>query len=70
MGIGEAAFRALADATADCVFLADRRGRYLAVNRGLRAGWAGRRKTASAAPLPIFGPRFSRKATRPATGWP
>ncbi len=41
MGIGEAAFRALADTTEDCVFLADRRGRYLAVNRGF-ARWVGR----------------------------
>ena len=40
MGIGEAAFRALADATEDCVFLTDRRGRYLAVNRGF-ARWVG-----------------------------
>ncbi len=40
MGIGEAAFRALADATEDCVFLADRQGRYLAVNRGF-ARWVG-----------------------------
>ncbi len=40
MGIGEAAFRALADATDDCVFLTDRQGRYLAVNRGF-ARWVG-----------------------------
>ncbi|HVS37730.1 MAG TPA: ATP-binding protein [Gemmataceae bacterium] len=41
MGMGEAAFRALADATDDCVFLTDRKGRYLAVNRGF-ARWVGR----------------------------
>ncbi len=39
--IVEAAFRALADATDDCVFLTDRRGRYVAVNRSF-ARWVGR----------------------------
>ena len=40
MGIGElgGALPPLADATEDCVFLTDRRGRYLAVNRGFALG--------------------------------
>ena len=41
MGIGEASFRALADGLDDCVFLADRNGCYLAVNRPF-AAWLGR----------------------------
>ena len=41
MGIGVGAFRALADALEDCVFLTDQQGRYLAVNRSF-AHWVGR----------------------------
>jgi PAS domain S-box-containing protein len=41
MGIGEAAFYALADSLDDCVFITDRHGCYLAVNRAF-ACWVGR----------------------------
>jgi PAS domain S-box-containing protein len=45
LGIGMAAFRALADATEDCVFLLDAQGCYTAVNREF-VRWAGRSEAA------------------------